>query len=104
MGTSIKSNLIEIYCRFCTYKLENEMQLDVSRSERDRVIALMDKLSSVQQRSYTNPYDSLYPIIRSTAVGVPLDRSKKAEMKYFKMNGWTEYQSAYDRHEEKEIV
>jgi len=91
-------------CRYCTFKLENSKQLDVSRAERNRVLALMENLSTVQQRSYTNPHDSHYPVIGSTAIKPVLDRSKEAEMRNFKMNGWSEYQAVYDRYRYKAIA
>lgn len=91
-------------CRYCTFKLENTKQLDVSRAERNRVLALMENLSTVQQRSYTNPHDSHYPVIGSTAIKPALDRSREAEMRNFKMNGWSEYQAVYDRYGYKAIA
>lgn len=83
--------------RFGTFQLDSAEQLDVSRLERDRVVRLMDGLSTVQQRSYTDPHRSHYPVIRSKAAEPPSDRSKEAEMKNFKINGRSEYQAAYDR-------
>ncbi|XP_050441817.1 uncharacterized protein LOC126846455 [Adelges cooleyi] len=88
---------------YCTFKLDDEKTLEVSRRERDRVLALMSRLWTVTQRSYTNSYDTLYPIIRSVITNQPLDRSKEAELRYFKMNGWTEYQAAHDGFEYKEV-
>ncbi|KAL4097836.1 hypothetical protein QTP88_022543 [Uroleucon formosanum] len=96
--------LTEYQLKYCTFKLENTKQLDVSRAERNRVLALMENLSTVQQRSYTNPHDSHYPVIGSTAIKPALDRSKEAEMRNFKMNGWSEYQAVYDRYGYKVIA
>lgn len=79
-------------------------QLEVSRSEKNRVLGLMERLWSVQQRSYTNPYDSHYPVIRSKAVEPLLDRSAEAELRHFKMNGRTEYRAVYGREEYEEIA
>lgn len=90
--------------RFCTFKLVTPEQLDVSRFESNRVLNLMKRLWTVQQRSYTNPYDSHYPVIRSKAAEPPLDRSAEAELRHFKMNGRTEYRAVYDREEYEEIV
>jgi len=102
----ISPNVIALYLyyRYCTFKLENAKQLDVSRAERKRVLALMENLLTVQQRSYTDPYASHYPVIGSTAIKPPLDRSKEAEMRNFKMNGWSEYQAVYDRYGYKVIT
>lgn len=90
--------------RFCTFKLEDAKQLDVSRLERIRVVGMIEKLLTIQQRSYTNPHDSHYSVIKSKKFEQPLDRIKEAEFKHFKMNGWSEYQAVYDRNEITKIV
>ncbi|VVC35800.1 Hypothetical protein CINCED_3A019341 [Cinara cedri] len=71
---------------------------DLSNREWKRVMELMEELSTVTERSYTNPYNSHYGVIRSKLWLPAVDRSKEAEMKFFKMNGWTEYQAVYDRY------
>lgn len=93
------------FYRFCTFKLETAKQLEMSRLERQRVIRLMDQLLTVQQRSYTDPHLSHYPVIRSRAVEPSLDRGREAQLKNFKMAGWSEYQAVYDRLQDyKKIV
>lgn len=78
--------------------MADEKMQEVSRREWDRVIGLMEKRSTVQQRSYTNPYDSHYGVIGTKPIPPAVDRSREAEMKFFKMNGLTEYQANYDRY------
>lgn len=63
---------------------------------------MMENLLTTQRRSYTNPYDSHFPVIKTKLVEQPKDHKeivKEAELKYFKMNGFTEYQASYDRME-----
>lgn len=78
--------------------MADEKMQEVSRREWGRVMGLMEKLSTVQQRSYKNPYDSHYGVIRTKIIEPTVDRSREAEMKFFKMNGSTEYQANYDRY------
>lgn len=60
---------------------------------------LMENLETIQRRSYTNPFDSHYPLVRTGLMEPPKDHKeivREAMFKYFKMNNCTEYQGVYD--------
>lgn len=71
----------------------------MSKREWKRIMELMENLETIQRRSYTNPFDSHYPIIRTGTVELPKDDKavvKEAMLKYFKMNSLSEYQAIYN--------
>lgn len=86
-------------CRFCTFKLKSIEDTEISKLERQRIVKMMKYLPTTQKRSYTNPFDSHYAVLKTKIAEQPKDHKEIVQewmLKNIRMNGLTEYQTAYD--------
>jgi hypothetical protein len=69
---------------------------EISKLERQRIVKMMKYLPTIQKRSYTNPFDSLYNTVAKKIMEKPKSHKEIVPEKKVKNIRMTEYQAVYE--------